>query len=127
PARAHRTFASGATGCGDRDMRLDAVSTRHLPVLTAIAIAGAMAVFGSLRYEHFAAPATMTNLLSEYAFVGIAAVGATFVIISGGIDLSVGSMIAFTSILIASLAQRGMHPLAAAALALIIGTSIGAA
>jgi len=108
-------------------MKLRQVSTRHLPVLSAMAIAGAMALFGSLRYEHFAAPATMTNLLSEYAFVGVAAVGATFVIISGGIDLSVGSMIAFTSILIALLMQRGVHPLAAATIALIIGTFIGAA
>lgn len=93
----------------------------------AMTIAGTMFLFGSLRYEHFASPATLSTLLSDYAFVGVAAVGMTFVILSGGIDLSVGSMVAFTSIVIASLIQRGWHPLVAAGMAIGICTSLGAA
>ncbi len=100
-------------------------SRRHLPLMTAIAIAVIMFIFGSLRYEHFGSAATLSNILGEYAFVGIAAVGMTLVIMSGGIDLSVGSMVAFTSILIATLVQQGMHPLAAAAIALVIGGALG--
>ena len=41
------------------------------------------------------------NLLTDNAFLGIAAVGMTFVIISGGIDLSIGSVIAFTGVFLA--------------------------
>ncbi len=46
---------------------------------------------------NFLSGANITNVLSRSAFTGIIAVGATFVIIAGGIDLSVGSMAAFIS------------------------------
>lgn len=67
------------------------------------------------------------NLLTDNAFLGIAAVGMTFVILSGGIDLSVGSVIAFTGVLLAVLITKyGVHPLVAFAVALIITTTFGA-
>jgi simple sugar transport system permease protein len=67
------------------------------------------------------------NLLTDNAFLGIAAVGMTFVILSGGIDLSVGSVIAFTGVLLAILITKyGVHPLAAFAIALVITTTFGA-
>jgi len=67
------------------------------------------------------------NLLTDNAFLGIAAVGMTFVILSGGIDLSIGSVIAFTSVFIAVLlANTGLHPLVVFALALVIATAFGA-
>ena len=56
------------------------------------------------------------------AFVGVAAVGESFVILSGGIDLSVGSMVAFVGILIARLLQAGCDPFLAIGIALCIGT-----
>lgn len=46
---------------------------------------------------NFLSAANVTNVLARSAFIGIIAVGATFVIIAGGIDLSVGSMAAFIS------------------------------
>ncbi|WP_309085644.1 galactofuranose ABC transporter, permease protein YjfF [Chelativorans sp.] len=68
------------------------------------------------------------NLFTDNAFLGIAAVGMTFVILSGGIDLSIGSVIAFTSVFIAVLlAGTGLHPLTVFALALVISTLFGAA
>lgn len=67
------------------------------------------------------------NLLTDNAFLGIAAVGMTFVILSGGIDLSVGSVIAFTGVLLAVLITKyGVHPLTAFAIALVITTTFGA-
>ena len=45
----------------------------------------------------FMTPANLTNVVTSAAFIGIIAVGATFVIISGGIDLSVGSLAALTA------------------------------
>ncbi|MGH8016818.1 MAG: ABC transporter permease subunit, partial [Opitutaceae bacterium] len=55
------------------------------------------------------------------------AVGMTLVIFCGGIDLSVGAVIGFTSILMATLVQgHGWHPASAAALALVIGAGFGA-
>jgi ribose/xylose/arabinose/galactoside ABC-type transport system permease subunit len=68
------------------------------------------------------------NLLTDNAFLGIVAVGMTFVILSGGIDLSVGAVIGFTTVLIAVLIMwAGLHPLAAFAVALIVAAAFGAA
>jgi galactofuranose transport system permease protein len=60
------------------------------------------------------------------AFVGVAAVGESFAILSGGIDLSVGSMIAFVGILIARLLQAGCDPFLAMGIALSFGVAAGA-
>ena len=68
------------------------------------------------------------NLLIGNAFLLIVAVGMTFVILTGGIDLSVGAVVAFSTVLLASLVQHhGWHPLAAIALVLALGTAFGAA
>jgi simple sugar transport system permease protein len=67
------------------------------------------------------------NFLTDNAFLGIAAVGMTFVILSGGIDLSVGAVIGFTTVLIAVLIMWfKLHPLVAFAIALAVATSFGA-
>lgn len=68
------------------------------------------------------------NFLTDNAFLGIAAVGMTFVIISGGIDLSVGAVIGFTGVLVAVLISwMGFHPLVAFIIALGIAGLFGAA
>ena len=55
----------------------------------------ALFVVGALINPVFLSPTNLFNVLTRSAFIGIIAVGATFVIIAGGIDLSVGSMAAF--------------------------------
>ncbi|GGA44825.1 ABC transporter permease [Pelagibacterium lentulum] len=57
----------------------------------------ALCVFGFLLNPAFISEGNVTNLLTRSAFIGIIAVGATFVITAGGIDLSVGSMAAVIS------------------------------
>ena len=81
---------------------------------------------GSLLYPNFGTPRVIVNLLNDMAFVGVAAVGESFVILSGGIDLSVGSMVAFVGILIARLLQSGCDPFLAMGIALCMGTVAGA-
>ncbi|HEX9858193.1 MAG TPA: galactofuranose ABC transporter, permease protein YjfF [Paracoccaceae bacterium] len=67
------------------------------------------------------------NFLTDNAFLGITAVGMTFVILSGGIDLSVGSVIGFTGVLVAVLISWiGLHPLVAFAIALAVSAAFGA-
>jgi simple sugar transport system permease protein len=69
----------------------------------------------------------VANLLRNNAHLGIPAVGVTFVILSGGIDLSVGSILAFTGVFCALMIERqGMHPLVVFAIILSIGTAFGA-
>ncbi len=70
----------------------------------------------------------VANLLTDNAFLGITAVGMTFVILTGGIDLSVGSVIAFTGVFIAViLRDTSIHPLVAFGLVLTITIAFGAA
>lgn len=54
-----------------------------------------LCVAGALMNENFLSAGNITNVLSRSAFIGIIAVGMTFVITTGGLDLSVGSMAAF--------------------------------
>jgi len=56
-----------------------------------------LVALGAWVNPNFLSAANVTNVLARSAFIGIIAVGATFVIIAGGIDLSVGSMAAFIS------------------------------
>ena len=55
----------------------------------------ALIILGALLNPAFLAPANITNVLARSAFIGMIAVGMTFVITAGGLDLSVGSMAAF--------------------------------
>ncbi len=63
------------------------------PVLALIALV----ILGASLNSNFLGAANLTNVLARSAFIGIIAVGMTFVITGGGIDLSVGSMAAFVA------------------------------
>jgi simple sugar transport system permease protein len=79
------------------------------------------------RFSSFASMRIVGNLLRDNAYWGIAAIGMTFVILSGGIDLSVGSVIAFTGVFCALMVGRnGWDPLVTFAVILTIGALFGA-
>lgn len=87
----------------------------------------AMAIVGGVFYDGLLAPQVFANLLIDNAFLLIVAVGLTFVILAGGIDLSVGAVIALSTVAQAALIQRhGWPPLAAIGLVLMLGTGLGA-
>ena len=103
------------------------VSSRYIPLLATALVLAALYVIGCIWFDRFGTLRVVVNLVGDNAFLGVAAVGATFVILSGGIDLSVGAVVAFTSTLIASLVERhGVNPLTAIALGLLVGTCFGA-
>lgn len=103
------------------------MNSKYLPLLATVVIfilayAGCVA-----EYPNMLSTRVAGNLLTDNAFLGIAAVGMTFVIISGGIDLSIGSVIAFTGVFLAIiLRDTSIHPLLAFALVLLITTVFGA-
>jgi simple sugar transport system permease protein len=99
---------------------------KHLSLLATIFIFIVMVAAASLKFKGFFSVDVFVNLLRDNAFLGVAAVGMTFVILSGGIDLSVGGMIGFTSILIGSLmGKHHMHPAEAIGISLLIGVGLG--
>lgn len=100
---------------------------RKLPLLATAGIFLALFISAGCMYQGFFSSRSVVNLFADNAFLGIAAVGMTLVIFTGGIDLSVGAVIGFTSIFTATLIERhGFHPAAAAALALAVGALLGA-
>jgi simple sugar transport system permease protein len=100
---------------------------RHLPLVATSAILVVLFGVAAFSYEGFFSARVIVNLFADNAFLGIAAVGMTLVIFSGGIDLSVGAVIGFTSIFTATLvAGRGVHPALAWAAALGLGGALGA-
>jgi simple sugar transport system permease protein len=83
-------------------------------------------VVGGILYNNFFSTLVLGDILADNAFIIIAAIGTTFVILSGGIDLSVGSMIGFVGVVMANLDAAGWHPLASAALMIAFGAGFGA-
>ncbi len=102
------------------------LNPKYIPLLATAAVLILVFGTGSLLYRNFGTPRVIVNLLGDNAFVGVAAVGESFVILSGGIDLSVGSMVAFVGILIARLLQDGCDPFVAMGIALCYRTAAGA-
>ncbi|QDV63944.1 galactofuranose ABC transporter, permease protein YjfF [Crateriforma conspicua] len=102
------------------------LSPKVVPLLTTAFVLVLLLGGASSQFDGFASSYVMADLVSENAFLGIAALGMTLVILSGGIDLSVGSMIGFTTILVATLISDGRwSPVAAWIAALGIGTAFG--
>nr|WP_315479699.1 ABC transporter permease [uncultured Rhodoferax sp.] len=94
-----------------------------------------LCVLGTLLNSNFATLDNITNVLTRTAFIGIIAVGMCFVIVSGGIDLSVGSMAALIAGSVI-LAMNTLSPLLGSpvwtvvlgmALALVLGAAFGLA
>ena len=81
---------------------------RTLPIAVTILLFCALFGFGSVMYTGFFSLQVLLDLLIDNAFLLIVAIGMTFVIVSGGIDLSVGSVVALTTIVEAVLSER-MH------------------
>lgn len=98
---------------------------KYIPIYVTICLFAMMYIAGSFRYAGFFSLQVLLNLLIDNAFLLITAVGMTFVIISGGIDLSVGSVIALTTMISASLVQAGWSPVLVIPLVLLLGALFG--
>ena len=102
------------------------IHSRNLPFVTTLGIFVIAYALCVLQFPNMFSTRVVGNLLTDNAFLGIAAVGMTFVILSGGIDLSIGSVIAFASVFVAVMVNSlGVHPLIAFAAVLVISTIFG--
>jgi len=108
-------------------MKTARIDSRYVPLLGTIAVFLLTAGYGSFAYPSFFSAQVFLNLLIDNAFLCIVGVGMTFVILSGGIDLSVGSVIALTTMVSAALVEQ-QHWSAAQAipLVLVLGAGFGA-
>jgi len=85
----------------------------------------AIIVLGSILSPYFLTSRNVGNVLTFAAVVSIIAVGQFFVIVTGGIDLSVGSMVALSTVIAAVSMKGGTSPFIASLLALLVTGAVG--
>ncbi|CAM5396269.1 Ribose transport system permease protein OS=Leifsonia shinshuensis OX=150026 GN=HNR13_003502 PE=4 SV=1 [Leifsonia shinshuensis] len=73
----------------------------------------------------FAQPVNLLNVARQSSIIGVVAIGMTFVILTGGIDLSVGSTLALSGVTMAMLINSGVDPSIAILISLVIGVLAG--
>ena len=78
-----------------------------------------------MRYDGLGDPQVLISLLIDNAFLIVLGVGMTFVILTGGIDLSVGSVVALSTMIAAKTLQMGWSPYLSIAAVLVTGTVLG--
>jgi ribose transport system permease protein len=93
------------------------------PLLALLAVYG---LFVALAPETFAGSVNLFTMARQTVVVGITALGMTYVILLGGIDLSVGSAVALTSVIVARALQSGMGPVAAGLAGIAASAAFGA-
>lgn len=95
--------------------RAKALLRRHGAVV-ALALA---CIVGIARYEAFATTENIANVLRQNSMLGLVALGMTFVILTGGIDLSVGALLAVSGVVAAMTSSHG------AVVSVVAGTGTG--
>ncbi|MDF3068614.1 MAG: Ribose transport system, permease protein RbsC [Polyangiaceae bacterium] len=91
-----------------------------------VALVLVYALFAALTPDTFLRTLNLVTMLRQTVVVAIAAVGMALIIIHGGIDLSVGSTVALTTVIAAKCLQSGMSPGATVLTALALGAVAGA-
>jgi len=106
---------------------MKAALQQRLPLLTTAGIFVLLFVAAGMLYPRFFSERVFVNLFISQSVLGIVAVGMTLVIFSGGIDLSVGAVVGFISIFMATLVMKeNVPPVLAAVLAVGLGALFGA-
>jgi ribose/xylose/arabinose/galactoside ABC-type transport system permease subunit len=91
-----------------------------------VALIAVYALFAALAPETFAGGINLTTMARQTVVVAITSLGMTYVILLGGIDLSVGSAVALTSVVVAYSLRAGSSPWTAAALGVLVPALCGA-
>ena len=100
-------------------------SSKFSSVIVTLVLLLVMFGVGASRYRNFASGQVILNLFVDNSFLIVLAVGMTFVILTGGIDLSVVSVVALSTMIAASLARDGWPPLVIIAIVLVAGSTFG--
>ena len=102
------------------------IDFRRTPVLATLVVGILLYLLCAWQFPGFATVRVALDLLSENAYLGVIAIGMTFVILTGGIDLSVGAMAGLAGIFAAHLMERKhMAPAASCAIVLAMGVALG--
>lgn len=92
-----------------------------------VALVVVYAVFAALTPDTFLRTQNLLTMARQTVVVATCALGMTMVIVTGGIDLSTGSLVAFTTVVVARLLREGHGPFTAVAVALALTAGVGVA
>ena len=98
---------------------------RYLSPLASLVLLVVMFTAVITRYDFASPTQVFLNLLVDNAYLVVLAVGMTFVILTGGIDLSVGSVVALSTVIVATTLQAGWPMPLAVATVLVVGPVLG--
>jgi simple sugar transport system permease protein len=111
-----------------RSLLSSILNPKFIMVYATVGIFLVIYLFGVVAYgsKGFTTLRTFTNLFVDNAYYGISAVGMTMVLITGGIDLSVGAVASLTGMFIAyGTAVLGLNPWVCIAFSLVVGVGLG--
>lgn len=102
--------------------KLKSIRWSNMGILLALIL---MFIYFSFASDNFLSAKNMANIARQISIVGICAVGMTMIILTGGIDLSVGSLIGLASVMSAMLLSKGLPISVSVLLTLLAGVGIG--
>ena len=105
--------------------RLFKINKDYIAIYATISLFIGLFLIGSVLYKGFLSPQVFTNLFIDNAYLIVVAIGEAVAILTGGIDLSVGAMIALVSMITASLLQKGVNPFLVMIIVLVVGIIFG--
>lgn len=109
-----------------QNLRVKILQAKYLPIFVTMILFFSLLMFGGVKYTGFFRLQTILNLFIDNAFLLITAIGVSFVLITGGIDISVGAVIALVCMLSADLLEnKGWNPWIVIILMLVIGCIFG--
>jgi galactofuranose transport system permease protein len=101
-------------------------NSKYIPISATILVFILFYLVSGFMFTGFFSLQVFINFFIDNSFLGVAAIGMTFVILSGGIDLSVGSMLAFASVFTATMVQKNhLDPLVVIPMVLACGAILG--
>ena len=103
------------------------VPSKYAPMLATLSLLVAMFTAGSMLYPAFGSAQVVLNVFIDNSFLLVVVIGMTFVILTGGIDLSVGSVVALSTLTAALLEKHGWPIGASILVVLVIGSVLGCA
>ena len=98
---------------------------RYIPVLATAVVLVTLYAIGAAKYDRFGRPQVILNLFIDNSFLLVVAAGMTFVILTGGIDLSVGAVVALTTVVSGTMLAKSWPAFAVVPVALVIGALLG--
>jgi ribose transport system permease protein len=97
-------------------------STRSFTVFLVLIM---VMIIATILSPTFIRPGNLVNVIRQISINGILAIGMTFVLLTGGIDLSVGSTMGIVAVVVATMFTRGVPAVVAVPAALLIGIFVG--